>query len=198
MRAAPAQCRCRRSAARPMISISSTARWFSVLAFVSFAAVTAVRAAESESLRPDGWTIQPADAGMLELSVGTSNAFEQGDAAAAIVTLEYRFGTNLRHVGPAVGILVSADGGAFVYGGAYTDIRYGSFVVTPLLSVGAYQEGSGSDLGGTLQFRSSLTLAYELESGSRFGLRMAHISNAGLHSRNPGENQLFLTYDVRF
>ena len=84
--------------------------------------------------------------------------------------------------------------GLFGYGGFYTDIAWGRFVLTPLGAVGFYSRGSSEDLGGTFQFRTSLSFGYELDGGSRLGAQFAHISNAGLHKRNPGDNEVLATY----
>ena len=40
----------------------------------------------------------------------------------------------------------------------------------------------------------SLDLAYRFDNGHRLGVRAAHISNASIHERNPGEEELLLTY----
>lgn len=71
-------------------------------------------------------------------------------------------------------------------------------MATPFLGLGGYSEGDDTDLGGVFQFRASLNLAYQFHDGSRFGVRFAHISNAGIHDRNPGEEELLLTYSIPF
>lgn len=114
------------------------------------------------------------------------------------MNLEYRFGRKIFYLGFAAGGLVNSDGGSFLYVGNYADIRYKNYIATPLLSVGRYNKGAGPDLGGVLQFRSSVTLAYELQDGSRVGVRVAHISNARIRESNPGANEVLLTYGLRF
>jgi hypothetical protein len=84
------------------------------------------------------------------------------------------------------------------YAGGYADIALDRFIVTPLAAVGAYSRGSSQDLGGVFQFRLSLEAAYQLDSGSRIGVKFAHISNAGIDDRNPGENELLATYSIPF
>jgi hypothetical protein len=37
-------------------------------------------------------------------------------------------------------------------------------------------------------------LSYQFDNQARLGLQFAHISNAGLSSHNPGENELLLSY----
>lgn len=171
-------------------------------AILLLAGVNALTAQDGEPLTIGAVTVLPDGPGMLELGAGAFNAFirenDAGGGGSAAVNLEYRAGQKLFYLGPLFGVLVNADGGAFVYAGAYADLRYRRFILTPSLAAGAYEQGSGPDLGGTLQFRSSVTVAYELEHRSRIGVRVAHISNARLHSENPGENEVLLIYGFRF
>jgi hypothetical protein len=146
--------------------------------------------------------ILPSGKSRLMIGGGSFNVLAGGgqteDRTAAMLNLEYRFGKKISFLGFAVGGLVTSDSGGFVYVGNYADIRYKRIGATPMLSVGAYRKGAGLDLGGTLEFRSSITLAYELEDGSRFGVRVAHMSNASIYDDNPGENEILLTYDFSF
>lgn len=172
-------------------------------ALVLFTAAFSVSwADQTRPLSLGRFEVLPSGKGMLLGGAGEFNAFRQRDAggngASALLNLEYQFGKKIFYIGFAAGGLVNSDGGSFVYLGNFADIRYKNYVATPLLSVGAYQKGAGPDLGGTLQFRSSITLAYELEDGSRVGVRVAHISNAGIHDKNPGANEVLLTYGYRF
>ena len=81
----------------------------------------------------------------------------------------------------------NTDGGAFGYGGMYADLTYGNLVITPLLGAGVYAEGDSKDLGGVFEFRSELGVACQFHDGTRLGLRIAHLSNAGIYHSNPGE-----------
>ena len=51
---------------------------------------------------------------------------------------------------------------------------------------GLYAEGSGTDIGGPIEFRSGIEVGYQARNGVRIGLGFDHRSNAGLYSRNPG------------
>jgi hypothetical protein len=62
--------------------------------------------------------------------------------------------------------------------------------------VGAYHEGNGKDLGGTLEFRSGLELAYRFDDRSRLGLEISHRSNASIYEDNPGEETLMVFYHL--
>jgi hypothetical protein len=125
-----------------------------------------------------------------------AGVFDLRDEPSGAGTVEYRFGRKVFLLGPAVGLLANSDGGLFGYVGVYGDLSYASFYLTPQLAIGGYGEGSSKDLGGVFQFRLSLDLANRFANGHRLGLRVAHISNASIHDRNPGEEELLLTYSL--
>lgn len=114
------------------------------------------------------------------------------------VHLQLRIGKKLWFIGPAVGIMVNHEGGYFGYGAIYGEIIWKKLIFTPMLAAGAYEDGDGKDLGGTFQFRSSLSMAYQFDNLSRLGLQVGHISNADLHDHNPGEEEVFLTFALPF
>lgn len=109
-------------------------------------------------------------------------------------TVEYRFGRKLFVVGLTLGVMANTEGGGFGYTGIYSDLSYKNIYLTPQLAFGGYHEGDSKDLGEVFQFRMSLDLAYRFANGQRLGLRGAHISNAGIHVSNPGEEEILLTY----
>jgi hypothetical protein len=110
--------------------------------------------------------------------------------------IEYR-GERLVFLKPIAGFMVTGDAGLYGYGGLLVDVYLGRrWVVTPSFAAGAYAEGDGKDLGGTLQFRSAIELAYRLDDRSRLGLAFDHISNAGLYEENPGTESLVLIYAI--
>lgn len=135
--------------------------------------------------------------GAVTLGAGGFNVLpnnEQGDTTAEL-RLEYRFGEKWHAIGPMVGALVTSEGELFAYVAAYADLRVGErWIVTPAAGIGAYEESGGKDLGGVFQFHLGLDLAYRLDTGARLGLKLAHISNAGIHESNPGTESLLLTY----
>jgi hypothetical protein len=115
---------------------------------------------------------------------------------SGLAQIELHLGRRLFFFGPVVGLLANTHGGVFGYGGIYSDLTYGRLIVTPLAGLGGYSRGKSIDLGGTFQFRLSLNIAYRIDNASRLGLQFAHISNAGIHDRNPGENEWLLTYSI--
>lgn len=108
--------------------------------------------------------------------------------------LEFRLGDKVAGIGPLAGAMANTDGSAFGYAGLYTDLRVGRIYFTPAAGIGAYDEGDGRDLGGTFQFHLALDVAWRLEDGDRIGVKVAHISNAGLHEDNPGTDSVLFTW----
>ena len=134
------------------------------------------------------------EADALMLGLGAFDPFDNGSAAGA--TLEYRLGRKLFVIGPAIGGIANSDGGLFGYFGLYADLSVGPVYFTPQLGLGAYHQGDSRDLGGVFQFRETVEFSYRFENGHRLGARVAHISNADIHDRNPGEEEYYLTYAV--
>jgi lipid A 3-O-deacylase len=112
--------------------------------------------------------------------------------------IELRIGEKIYGIGPAIGLIANTDGGVFGYASAYSDIKYQDYVFTPFAGLGGYSSGDSSNLGGVFQFRLGLGAAYQFPTQHRLGIQVGHISNAGSHSYNPGEEELFLTYAVPF
>lgn len=135
----------------------------------------------------------------LELGIGGFNVVpddDPSDETEAEARVEYRLGRKLYGIGPKLGLLGNTAGGIYGYLALYADFRFGDWIVSPSAGAGGYHRGSGKDLGGTFQFVLGLDGAYEFPSGDRLGLKFSHISNAGIHEDNPGEESLLLTYSV--
>jgi len=132
-----------------------------------------------------------------ELGLGAFDIVGEGrDETSGAAMLQLRLGYKLYGIGPTIGLMANTDGGVFGFGGIYADLAWGDVIITPVLALGGYREGDSKDLGGVFQFRSEVGVAYEFADGSRLGLRGAHISNAGVHADNPGEEEIFITYAV--
>jgi hypothetical protein len=142
------------------------------------------------------------DADRVQFGVGAFNIDNErnGGDVAAEGGVEYRFGWKLpflgSFVGPAVGAIGNSDGGAQGYAGLYADFAIGKWIISPLVGIGGYHRGDSKDLGGPFSFRLALDAAYEFDSGSRLGVRFAHISNAWIYDNNPGEEEALMTYTV--
>ena len=100
---------------------------------------------------------------------------------------------------PMFGISSTEKGSVYGYGGVHWDIPIvdKQLYISPNFAVGLYRAGDGKDLGGALEFRSGLELAYQFPNDHRLGLTINHISNAHLYRRNPGVEALLLTYSLQ-
>jgi hypothetical protein len=107
------------------------------------------------------------------------------------------YGPYFRGFGPVVGIMANGDGGVFGYGGVFADIRLDERVmVRPEAGLGGDRRGDSRELGGVFQFHLSVDVAYRFDGGQRLGITFAHISNASVNGRNPGNDSLLLTFAV--
>ena len=61
---------------------------------------------------------------------------------------------------------------------------------------GLYSRGTGVDLGGPIEFRSGIEVAYHLENGMRLGLGWDHRSNLEIYARNPGVEMVHLRLSI--
>ncbi len=69
-------------------------------------------------------------------------------------------------------------------------------MASPSFAVGGSHEGDGKELGGTLEFRSAIELAYRFDDRSRLGIQVGHLSNAGIYAENPGTEFAILNYSI--
>jgi hypothetical protein len=161
-------------------------------------AITAPVLAAGAPLRLGNLAIGAAGPGRLDIGLGAFNFYRRGPAPGNDVSpegeLEWRGGPRLFGLGPAGGVMVNGDGGTMAYAGVYTDFRDRRWSLTPELALGAYHRGAGKALGGIFEFRLAAELDYRLRGGDEIGLRFAHISNAGIHDRNPGEQEILATW----
>ncbi len=122
---------------------------------------------------------------------------DDGDGAGEL-NGELRFGKKYYFVGPLIGILANTDGAFYGYAGFYADLLYGDFVLTPVAAMGGYHKGSSRNLGGVFTFRLALNFDYQVLERMRVGLRLGHLSNANVHDKNPGEDEILLTLAIGF
>ena len=102
---------------------------------------------------------------------------------------------------PKVGAYVTEKQSVYGYIGFNLDfpIYKNSLYFIPGFAVGTYSKGKkGKRLGGTLEFRSSLELAYKMSNSHRLGIALSHISNAGIYKRNPGAEDFVINYSFPF
>lgn len=135
----------------------------------------------------------------VSLSFGEFDV-HQDDTNAALFGLEYRGAPFWYGLLPVFGVAGTDDGSYYGYAGVNYDWNFaGSFYLTPGFAVTAYEDGNdGKNLGGVLEFRSSIEASYRFENEHRLGVAYQHLSNAGIYDRNPGAENLLVTYSVPF
>lgn len=165
-----------------------------VLRRAAFGALSVVAAAAALVLDPATAAAQQEPA-FLSFGVG---AFDfHRDSREAQFELQYRHDRKLWVFNPIGGLAVTTDGAVYAYAGISLDIFFGNRVVLrPSFAPGLFGRGDGKDLGSTLEFRSSIELAYRFDDRSRLGVEIYHRSNASIGRRNPGEESLMLTYAI--
>ena len=142
--------------------------------------------------------LQRPRAGSINLGVGSFNMGHSKGSAG--VGLEYRFDSRAwtpREGGrfsliPVLGMTASSKNALFGYTGLRSDFNVTqNWRLTPGFAVGIYARNGDINLGGPMEFRSSLDISRALgRRGTRAGVTLYHISNARLYDRNPGVNAL--------
>jgi lipid A 3-O-deacylase len=130
------------------------------------------------------------------VGLGAFDVKDRRSARSGGVNLEYRLGRKLFVIGPALGLVANLEGGLYGYFGLYADISLGPVVISPQVAAGGYSRGNSEDLGGVFEFRETIDLSYRFEDGSELGVRLAHISNAGLYDENPGLEEAYVVYSI--
>lgn len=98
---------------------------------------------------------------------------------------------------PALGLLVANDDALYLSADVRRDLWLSErWVLVPGFGVGLFDDGNVLDLGGTLEFRSGLELAYLNAQRFRIGLAFYHLSNGGVASSNPGTEALLLSLSI--
>jgi hypothetical protein len=128
---------------------------------------------------------------------GEFEVFGSGtDQSSAMLGAEYRFADQFNGLRPVIGGFINDDSAAYGYAGAYWDLPLGTepFIISPGFAVGGYHGGDSKDLGYGIEFRSTIEVAYKMDSGDRIGVALSHLSNAGLGDHNPGVETLQAVY----
>jgi hypothetical protein len=90
-------------------------------------------------------------------------------------------------LGWMMGLMASGRGGIFAYAGVHRDLQiHRRGTIRPSFAAGLYEKGSGSPLGSVLEFRSALSLEWNLTSSASLTVFFYHLSNAGIGRLNPG------------
>jgi len=98
-------------------------------------------------------------------------------------------------VRPTVGLLTTANGGAFLFSGVQVEIPLPLRLhLSPGFAPGVVLANGQGNLGSPIEFRSSLELSWSPGDPLRMGVSFSHISNARLGDRNPGVEALMLSF----
>jgi hypothetical protein len=150
--------------------------WIAAVAFASplFAeSIETRRPPQLEVVTHGGW-------------IGVLDVLDE-EATDVFISTELRLPRLWRALRPWVGVTLT-DADAWFAGAGFTY----TFDVSPrtAISIGTgpvyYEKGDKWDLGFDLEFSSFIEAQRTLASGTWLGLRIGHISNAGLGRRNPG------------
>jgi len=156
-------------------------------------------------------TVQPVEAapspwrlGAPEAVVASSGVFDPLVGGGSYeIGAEFRYAPRrfsflprfIPDLAPTAGVITGSTGSLYVYAGVQVDFALGErWTFTPGWATGLYGRSPRFDLGGPLEFRTSVELSYRLDNGSRVGACLYHLSNGGLFDRNPGSESLVLTY----
>ncbi|WFE74873.1 acyloxyacyl hydrolase [Roseinatronobacter sp. S2] len=95
---------------------------------------------------------------------------------------------------PVVGLSAAANSSGYIgVGAAYTlRSQQGGLFARLTGLAGVQKRGNGRDVGGPVQFRTSLDVGYKTATGLEFGIGADHRSSAGIYKPNPGLNTAYL------
>jgi hypothetical protein len=114
------------------------------------------------------------------------------EAVDNFVSLEARWHRDWHRLRPWGGITLVDSGAWFAGAGVIYDLRLANRTWLTLGSGPFYytHEEEDDDLGFRLEFYSFAEMSWEWKRDVRLGLRVGHLSNAGLGRRNPGTETL--------
>ena len=137
------------------------------------------------------------DPAYLTAGVGGFNVTDPGGDPTSDFRLEYRHGESFLWLKPWAGLELTGDGGVWGGGGVAFDTALTRHIVLTISTgVGAFGEGSGKDLGSTVEFRSQIELGYRFANRTRITAAFGHLSNAGIGDSNPGAETATLYYHI--
>lgn len=100
---------------------------------------------------------------------------------------EYRFEEKFGYFNPLVGGLITNRSSNYIYGGLSWSLPLTKHIIIGAsFAPGIYHQGDGKDLGTKLQLKSQIELWWACDHEYKIGAALSHLSNAGIHSHNPG------------
>ena len=86
----------------------------------------------------------------------------------------------------------------YFYTGVEGQYGVGPVKILPSFTPGYYQKGDGKDLGSVLEFKSEISLGFDLFEGSKVGYSYSHISNNTWGETNPGTDNQAISFSTKF
>lgn len=130
-----------------------------------------------------------------------------GESARLFASLGQQLSVNstegqIRYIGPrtvwdlqpVLGLSHAGNGSGYIGAGAAYTLRSsesGLFARFGAMA-GVHKRGSGRDLGGPIQFRTSLDIGMTARNGMEYGIGADHRSSARIYRPNPGLNTAYL------
>lgn len=139
----------------------------------------------------------PASEGLYRAKLGVG-VFDFGDDyESALFRAELHTNDMWWVLHPFAALDVNTDGGVWLGAGVAADLELTPQVIlTPSFAPGLYSDGDSRDLGGALEFRTGLEVAYKFQNAHRVGLELTHRSNADIYDDNPGEESATVNWHV--
>lgn len=122
----------------------------------------------------------------------------RNDYNATQFGVEYRARPLQYAIRPMIGVNVTTDKSVYGYVGLNWDAELikDQLYLIPNFAAGLYRKGDGKELGGAIEFRSGIELAYQFQNSHRLGVAFNHISNASIYGHNPGSETALVTYSM--
>ncbi len=145
-------------------------------------------------------------ANSLDISVytGTFDVIDkEGDDQTNLIGFEHRNTdlfrkTFLGKIAPVTGAFITGKDSLYLYTGIEGQYNIGPIKLSPSFTPGYYEKGSGKDLGSPLEFKSEISVGFNILQDSKLGYSYSHISNNDWGDTNPGTDNQQITFSTRF
>jgi hypothetical protein len=117
---------------------------------------------------------------------------------ATAFTLEWQPGVQIVGIlQPIFGVMATTQRTVLGYGGLGLPLKFNDHVkLLPSLSLGAYKQGKGVDLGQVAVFRIGAELAYQFDDASKLGLNAYILTNGDSTKRDARTEIISLAYTM--
>lgn len=132
----------------------------------------------------------------ININAGQVGVFDE--TSQSRLGIEFRFKHDISgNFTPAVGLVINENNSKYIYTTLMYDFRLSTkWILAPSFGVVLFDNDHDIDLGNTIEFRSGLELAYELDNSYRVGFAAYHLSNGGVSSSNPGTESVVVSLSI--